>query len=53
MQSLRGNVAQVLHVRNGTVTDAWIHHTDQSSVDFGSKQEAGAVRPGLLFGSAD
>jgi hypothetical protein len=27
------NVGQVLLVRDGKVTDVWIHHTDQSSVD--------------------
>ena len=32
-RKLDDNVAQVLHVRNGKVTDVWIHHTDQSSVD--------------------
>ena len=32
-RTLDDNVAQVLHVPNGKVTDVWIHHTDQSSVD--------------------
>jgi ketosteroid isomerase-like protein len=32
-RKLDDNVAQVFHVRDGKVTDVWIHHTDQSSVD--------------------
>ena len=30
---LDDNVAQVPHVRDGKVTEAWIHLTDQASVD--------------------
>jgi hypothetical protein len=32
-RKLDDNVAQVFHVRDGKVTDVWIHHTDQSSDD--------------------
>jgi uncharacterized protein len=32
-RKLHDNVAQVFHVRDGKVTEAWIHHADLYSVD--------------------
>ena len=32
-RKLDANVAQVIHVRDGKVTEVWIHHADQSAVD--------------------